>query len=95
MIPASFPEENRVLNKPAGMSDDECAPLSVCCTYQGDMPVVVSCWKLTQEDLDHILKHKRVWLTVYGPSMPPVYLSGKRPFVDEFESEGHCGEFET
>lgn len=92
MIPASFPEETHILSKPPGMTDEECSPLSVCRTFQGDVPVVVSCWKLTQLDMDYILKHKRVWLVVYGVSMPPVSLTGKRPFVD-FETEGHCGDF--
>jgi hypothetical protein len=48
-------------------------------TEQG-VPVVVSCWKVTREELDQIIATGRVWLTVCGETMPPCEVSGTRPF---------------
>ncbi len=82
MVPCSFTEANVVLDRPPDMTADQCDPLSVLrtSTEQG-MPVVVSCWKLTQEELAEIVRNGgRIWLTVYGQTMPPVSLSGQRPF---------------
>jgi hypothetical protein len=45
-----------------------------------EMPVVISCWKVTQEELEEIQRTGRVWLMVYGVTMPPVVLCGVRPF---------------
>ena len=78
MIPANFEESNMVLNRPDEMTSDDCDPLSVCKTETVDgFPVVISCWKVTQEELEEIQKTGRVWLTVYGHTMPPVILGNK------------------
>ncbi len=81
MVPSSFDESNQVLNPPAGMSVDDCTPLSVCQATQHDgTPIVVSCWKITAEELVEIQRTGRVWLIVLGYTMPPVILSGHTPF---------------
>ncbi len=81
MIATSFDESNVVLGRPEGMSDDECSCLSVLRTEtDGGTPVVVSCWKLTADELQEIIRTGRVWLTVCGQTMPPVTVDGKRPF---------------
>lgn len=81
MIAASFDESNTVLGKPKDMNDGECSCLSVLRTKtMSGIPVVVSCWKLTQEELEEITRTGRVWLTVIGETMPPVALDGNRPF---------------
>lgn len=81
MNPTSFDESNHVLGAPKGMSADECLPLSVCMTSNGQHDVVVSCWKVTAEELEEIKKTGRVWLIVCGKTMPPVWLNGTSPFV--------------
>ena len=43
-------------------------------------PVVISCWKLTKEELDLINKTGRVYLTVLGETMPPVALDVEKWF---------------
>jgi hypothetical protein len=81
MMPTAFDEENGVLDRPHEMSIDECEPLSV---WQGEtetgQPVVISCWKPTQDELAEIQRTGRVWLFVFGRSMPPVALMGFSPF---------------
>jgi len=87
MFPTSFKQSNAVLEPPEGMPPDITDSISVCrattVTIKHQAPVVLSCWKLTQEELDEINKTKRVWLHVMGESMPPVWLSGKDPFEDK------------
>jgi hypothetical protein len=78
MIPTAFDEENGVLDAPQGMSN--CEPLSVWRGEQDDTPMVISCWKLTVEELEEINKTGKVWLWVRGQSMPPVALQTTHPF---------------
>jgi hypothetical protein len=82
MVPSSFDESNAVLSKPDAMPDDQCSCLSVLLTTNTvGTPVVLSCWKLTAEERDEILRTGRVWLTVVGETMPPVALDGIKPIV--------------
>lgn len=88
MIPSSFKESNHFLNPPDGMSLEDCDPLAVCNTqdYKG-FPVVISCWKLTQEELEEVIKTKRVWVGVLGHTMPPIWVDGQNPFSRKDEEE--------
>lgn len=81
MIPSSFDESNEVLDKPPGMTYDECVALSVWRGESADgVPLVVSQWRPTREELAEINRTGRVWLTVLGVTMPPVAISGDSPF---------------
>ncbi len=84
MVAAGFAESNLVLGRPPSMTSEECDPLQVLSidTQEGH-PVVISCWKLTVEELAEINRTGRVWLMVFGCSMPPVSLSVARPFETE------------
>lgn len=82
MIATAFDEDNFVLSAPEGTAEgDGVHCLSV---YRGPMeggiPVVVSCWKPTKDELAEITRTGRVWLTVMGTTMPPVAVSGFSPF---------------
>jgi len=82
MVPTSFDEANAVLSKPQSMTHEQCSCLAVMRgeTEISKEPVVVSCWKLTREELDEVNRTGRVWLTVFGQGMPPATLDGIRPF---------------
>lgn len=81
MIPTGFDEENGVLGRPIGMTDEQCLPLSICRTYLHDgLPCIISCWKMTADELAEINRTGRVWLGIVGPSMPPAFLAGISPF---------------
>jgi hypothetical protein len=81
--PASFAESNGVLSRPPDMTDDECAPLSILRASIGPYPAVISCWKLTAEELAEINRTGRVWLVVLGETMPPVMVEGLKPHLTE------------
>lgn len=84
MVPCSFEESNHVFAKPANMTHDECEPLSVCFTQFDDgNPVIISCWKITAEEIEEFQRTGRIWLYIYGAGMPPVALSANNPFTKE------------
>lgn len=84
MVPASFDESNDLLDKPPSMTRDECEPVSILrATTPKGHPVLISCWKLTRQELDEINKTGRLWLTIYGDTMPPVALDVKKWFKTE------------
>ena len=94
-VPTSFAESNAVLDKPPSMSYDECAAISIMRGSVGlggtenRMPVVMTCWKLTQEELDDINRTGRIWVLVCGETMPPMCVEGMKPEIrgdDENES---------
>ena len=83
MVPSGFDQENGVLDPPIGMDATDCHALSVWrgLTY-GDTPVVISCWKVTAEELEEIRRTGRVWLYIMGTTMPPAYPTGFNPFEE-------------
>ena len=83
-FPSSFDEENCVLEASPGTTFENCEALSVLCsTNQAGVPVVVSCWKFSREEMDEINRTGRVWLVIGGASMPAAYLMGMSPFVGD------------
>jgi len=93
MVPVAFAEANMVLDKPDCMSRDQCEPINVCVGQSGNVNVIISCWKLTKEELEEINRTGRVWLHVLGTQMPPVIVNGIKPEIhlvpgeDDGESE--------
>lgn len=84
MVATAFDEENCVLDSPPGMTPDECEPLSV---YRGiddaGNPVVISCWKPTQEEWASMRATGRIWIVIHGETMPPIAPLGVSPFVKQ------------
>jgi hypothetical protein len=88
MIPTAFDEENCVLDGPPGTTSAEVAPLSVWRGVQLDgTPVVISCWKVTKEELERIQKTGRIWIYVMGDTMPPILPVGFNPWGPIPESQ--------
>lgn len=65
-----FEGRNIVFIKPEGMTDEECGSLLAFTDGQQ----VISCWKLSEEELEEVKKTGVIWLSVWG-QQPPVYLS--------------------
>lgn len=78
-----FDESDAVLGPPPGMSAEECQALQILRISDGTHPIVVSCWKLTKDELDEINRTGRVWLMIWGETMPPAAVSGTKPFSVE------------
>jgi len=76
-----FDEANRVLTKPAGMTDEECSSLDV---YTNGS-LCISCWTLNSRERVRALLHGRIWLGVLsGDTQPPVWIDCRKTvFVKE------------
>lgn len=82
-MPVTFPESNFVFTKPASMTDEQCSDLPVWLGKdQEDFPVIISCWKLSKEDLEEIQKTGQIYLSIAGQGMPPVSLFTENPFIN-------------
>jgi hypothetical protein len=80
MVPCSFKEENCLLDMPPEIAQLG-QPLPVCIGMQeNSYPVVISCWKVTKEELEEIKRTGRIYLIVLGTMHPPVDLVGISPF---------------
>jgi hypothetical protein len=80
MNPIAFDEENALLDSPRGIPLDQCEPLPVYIGKEKEHDVIISCFKLTREELDEVNRTGRVWLVVRGRIMPMVALDGISPF---------------
>lgn len=43
-------------------------------------PCIISCWMLTEPEIQEIVRTGRVWLGVMGTSQPPVFAAAISPF---------------
>lgn len=77
MKPVKFPESNKTFTKPEGWTDEQCESLHV---FQGEGQII-SCWELSDLDLEKLKTTKRIWLHVWGEGQPPVLVSGDYPFL--------------
>jgi hypothetical protein len=74
--PTDFPEKTRVLQKPPGMTDEECQPLAIHDTGEQ----LISRWEPTPEERRAIAAGAPIWLSVTGRGHPPVNLEVVSPF---------------
>ena len=82
MVPASFEESNAIIGPPDHISPDVLAPLSAFMGHDiYGTPVVITCWKLTEEEVEEFRRTGRVWLVAVGHTIPPVQLSTLSPFL--------------
>lgn len=44
---------------------------------------IISCWKLTKEELEQINKTGVIWFSVMGQSQPPIWLGTENPFKEK------------
>ena len=79
MQPIDFKEKTKVLQKPAGMTDEECQPLPV---WNADGKTCISCWKASLIERIRFLFTGKIWLwVIFGHIQPPVCLDINYPFT--------------
>ncbi len=92
---STFPGQS---DQKQALDDSGVEVLSVWVGYAGDgspnddnppspVPMVISCWKLTREELAEVNRTGRIWMMILGTSMPPTRLLGVTPFKDQPENE--------
>ncbi len=73
MEPIKFKEQNTTyvaegcLDLPAHTAEDQ----------------IISCWKLTEEEIKTINETGVIWFSVKGQKQPPIWLGVETPFVRE------------
>jgi hypothetical protein len=76
MKPVEFPEQNMIL-RPAKGTEDYVQPLP--CYNNGAQ--TISCWELTDEEVEEVVKTRRIYMGVFGGvSSPPVLPYAFSPF---------------
>lgn len=73
--PVHFDQANKVMTAPG------CGDLPV---FNGDGQFI-SCWELTDEQIQDVIDNRRIWLSVRACGQPPVWLSTEYPFIDRDE----------
>jgi len=68
--PVKFNGANVVLKAPPGQ-EETCGDLHVF----RNRSMVVSCWELEPAELQEIARTGRIYLSVQGPTQPPVYVA--------------------
>jgi len=77
MKPVKFPEANRELTRPDGMTEEECSSLFVW----SDDERCLSLWRPTWRERLRFLFYGELWLFVLsGDTQPPVSLQFHYPF---------------
>ena len=85
MKPIKFPQANKTLTAPQGMTEEECGALPVF----SNGGQCVSCWQPTLKERLFILIFGKVWLWVWsGYTQPPVALEGKRTIFSQGAGRG-------
>lgn len=71
--PVPFKEQTAVLRAPESMP--EVLPLPIHRSPHHGF--LVSCWELTEQEVEDIVKTRRVFLWIHGPGHPPVSVSSR------------------
>ncbi len=80
MIPIDFEQSNKILGRPPTMTVEECSSLHIY-NHGG---VCISCWELSEEELQEVIKTKKIYISVWsGTRQPPIALMAKSPFIQE------------
>lgn len=86
--------ENRtlVLGAPPDWKEGDCYGLPVAQTMaplpSGELtPVLISCWKLSPEEIEEVTRTGVVYLQICGVGMSPVSVYGISPFPDNYDKE--------
>lgn len=72
-----FPEANATLQAPPGRDDIRELPIHQHSAWS------ISCWQLSEKEVEEVARTGIVWLHVMGNTHPPVYVGGERPFREK------------
>lgn len=79
MKPVEFVGQNVVLQKPPGMTDEECGSLPILRDLQSGY--CISCWQPSWRERVKIFFRGKIWLMVLsGATQPPVAITAEQPF---------------
>ncbi len=78
MTPIKFRESNEVVASPKGM-EAQVLPLHVLANGIS----LISCWEPTEEEMEYIIKNKKIWVQVMGNVHPVMSVFAGNPMRDD------------
>lgn len=83
MTPVKFPEHNVVF----AADQPEYQPLPAFKDVKLPSVPVVTCWELTEEEIQRVIETKQVWLSqlTFGQNLQPVFLTAKKEEMLAYE----------
>ncbi|MDY2735949.1 hypothetical protein [Intestinibacter sp.] len=75
MKPIDTNSTNKIFKAPKGVENCSDLPVRVIDTDPNVVPILESCWELSDEEIEVIKREKRIYLGVHGHSHPMVCLS--------------------
>ena len=82
MKPVPFPEVNCIFQRDPHPEYDRLTELPVHLTPFPQAPSITTCWELSDDDMELIKTTRRIYLTVFGETLPAVLLRIKPPFIN-------------
>ena len=73
-VAVGFEGANTVFQAPKGKEE---TVHDLECFQPADKSQIVSCWRLSKEEIEQVNQTGVVWLRIMGNGMPPVYVSGE------------------
>lgn len=73
LVPIAFDMANKTMTAP------DCGALPV---FHGEGHFI-SCWQLTDEQIQDIVDNRRIWLGIHANGQPQVWLSTDYPFQEQ------------
>lgn len=55
-------------------------PLAQAVSGEDQIPTLISCWELSDEELENVIKTRKIWLRILAVRTPPVSLDAFNPF---------------
>jgi len=77
--PVEFKEQTTEMIKPKNMTDKECNSLPAHIDIMQHL--TISCWEPTEEEIQELIKTKKMYLMVWQIPTSPVALQVKNPFT--------------
>jgi len=74
-----FRETNMILMPPKNAPEGTVYALPVMSNGKS----CTSCWELTDEEIEYIKEHKKIWVQVMGNTHPPLIVFGESPLRDD------------
>lgn len=86
-----FPESNFTYTVPQELPNDvDPESFYDLHCYKGvtadGLPLVLSCWEFTDEDIEFIVKNRKIWQMTYATRIAPMTLLCEHPFVEAPET---------
>lgn len=83
MNPINFEQVNEIMGPPEGMTEEECSDLPVAHVQAQEQEVFISCWEMSEEELQILIQTRKIWVWQFGDHVQPISISAQFPFEEQ------------